>query len=328
MNTQSIEKAFLSEFELNWHEAIDTYGIKQIQLEIGSRLRPLMVLWGYLATCDNFHSVNVSFISNIAVSIELLHKASILLDDWIDEDAFRHGEKAFHTEYDPSCTVILSLHMVCDSIIRLKKYLPSSSSVSNGYYIAADIVANTIFSMSKGALEELKLGKKCLNLDTINRIAQLETAEIIGNSLQLGYFVGNGSNTALSGFFKKMGDKFGYLFQAFNDLEVFTNKDMLLAHKQKLNTDVAVNRKNIAIATLFNVSDACDKELVETANYYDLVRLLQKYKIRDYYIEQMNLFFDTLPNQIDSFSLSTEWKEGFMSFVQSAKSIALEKLGM
>lgn len=81
MSNLEIEDRFLSSFDCAWNETLEHYKCRQAQLNSGSRLRPLMVLWGYIA--------------NVAVSIELIHKGTILLDDWIDQDEARHGEKAF-----------------------------------------------------------------------------------------------------------------------------------------------------------------------------------------------------------------------------------------
>ncbi len=64
------------------------------------RIRPLLVLQTY----DAFHDPAQSLIPRevlyrIACSVELLHNASLIHDDIIDNDAFRRGQPAFHTRY-------------------------------------------------------------------------------------------------------------------------------------------------------------------------------------------------------------------------------------
>lgn len=323
-----IENQFLIEFDKIWNKGLESYNCSQAQLNGGSRLRPLMVLWGYLATFDDFELADVKYIADVATSIELIHKATILLDDWIDGDEARHGAKAFHIEYDPYYTVILALHMVSDSMIRLKRFLPTDNKLSNSYYNCADIIAETIYSMSKGALEELRLDNNMFNLDHIKRIAQLETAEIIGNALQLGYFAGNGKDLSVSKFFKFIGDRFGYLFQAMNDLEAFSNSSSLVMHKGSLNDDISISRKNIGVAMLYNIAKKSDKELIINGTPETLNALFKKYKIVDFIIKETELFYSNIVKEFSVYAMSENWKHNFIQFMNRMKRIAYLKLGL
>ena len=324
-----IENRFLSAFERAWNETLDHYKCSQAQLSGGSRLRPLMVLWGYLAAVDRQNSADVKYISNVAVSIELIHKGTILLDDWIDQDEARHGEKAFHVEFDPYYTVILALHMVSDSMVRLKTVLPMDIRLTNNYYTCADILAQTIFSMSKGALDELRLEDNILNLEHIKMIAKLETAEIIGNAMQLGYFAGGGSDPATSQLFKQLGDQFGYLFQAMNDLEVFSDTEALSAHKGAANDDISISRKNLGVALLYNVAKPADQKLILDKTPGIVYELMQKYHILDFILKKTELYYDNIFTQLQKNSkLSAEWVEGYIQFMNRMKQKAYEKLGI
>lgn len=276
------ENRFLDAFSNAWDETLKGYQCGQAQLNGGSRLRPLITLWGYLATVDHQGSENIEYIANVAVSVELIHKATILLDDWIDQDEARHGEKAFHIEFDPYYTVILALHMVSDSMVRLKEIMPLDACLANSYFYCSDILAQTIFSMSKGALEELRLENNILDLEHIKMIAKLETAEIIGNAMQLGYLAGNGSDPAISRLFKQMGNQFGYLFQAMNDMEAFSDAEALLAHKGSVNNDISISRKNLGVALLYNVAKPADQKLIMGRDPKTIQKLMQTYRILDF----------------------------------------------
>lgn len=287
-----------------------------------------MALWGYLANFDDYKDSNMQFISNIAVSIELIHKATILIDDWIDGDIARHGEKAFHVEYDPYYTVILALHMVSDSMVRLKKFLPLDSNLPNNYSNIADIIAETIYSMSKGALEELRLNNNLYNLDQIKLIAKLETAEIIGNSMQLGFYAGSGTNLETSKLFKYIGDKFGYLFQAMNDLEVFTDTDSLIAYKGAINNDVSISRKNLAVAILYNIAKKSDKDVIINSSHETIKNLITKYNILDFIVRETELFYSNITSEFSKIGLSKQWIADFIVFMDNMKKIAYSKLGL
>lgn len=323
-----VEKNFIEVFDEGWNKTIKSYNVSQAQLDGGSRLRPLMVLWGYLANYKDFKKADMQYISNIAVSIELIHKATILLDDWIDNDIARHGKKAFHIEYDPYYTVILALHMVSDSIIRLKKYLPSVGNASNSYSSISNLIAETIHSMSKGALEELRLDSNLLNLDKINLIAKLETAEIIGNAMQIGYQAGLGNDIEIRRFLKRVGDTFGYLFQAMNDLEVFADTESLVKHKGAVNNDVNISRKNLGVALLYNVAKKSDKDLIINGSQETIKSLIKKYNILEHVIQETELFYSNITDEFANTHLPVSWRSSFMKFMDNMKTIAYSKLGL
>lgn len=327
LSNLEVEDRFLSAFEHAWSETLEHYKCSQAQLNSGSRLRPLMVLWGYLATVDHQNSVDVEYIANVAVSVELIHKGTILLDDWIDQDEARHGEKAFHVEFDPYYTVILALHMVSDSMVRLKAILPLDARLANNYFTCADILAQTIFSMSKGALEELRLGNNILDLEHIKMIARLETAEIIGNAMQLGYFAGGGNELSISKLFKRMGDQFGYLFQAMNDLEAFYNAEALSTHKGVVNDDISISRKNLGVALLYNVAKPADQKLILDMTPEIIYDLMQMYHILDFILKKTELYYDNIFTELKKNSgLSSEWINGYIRFMRRMKYKAYEKL--
>lgn len=324
-----IEDRFLTAFNRAWDETLKRYKCSQAQLNDGSRLRPLMTLWGYLATLDRQDSADMKYIANVAVSVELIHKATILLDDWIDQDEARHGEKAFHIEFDPYYTVILALHMVSDSMVRLKDILPTDTLLSNSYYTCSDILAQTIFSMSKGALEELRLKNSILDLDHIKMIARLETAEIIGNAMQLGYFAGGGNNATTSRLFKQMGDQFGYLFQAMNDLEAFSDTAALSFHKGAVNDDFSISRKNLGVALLYNVAKPADQKMIMEKNPQTIQKLMRSYHILDYIIKKTELYYSNIYTELrETSDLSSQWIEGYILFMNRMKQKAYEKLGV
>ena len=69
--------------------------------------------------------------------------------------------------------------------------------------------------MAKGAFAELRLQKTDIFVrKKISEIIQLETAEILSNSLLLGYYTGihDSVNPQIEKAFIAIGDKCGYLF--------------------------------------------------------------------------------------------------------------------
>lgn len=68
---------------------------KKILLAGGKRIRPIMMVYGYLAA----GGTNRKEIIKTAVSIELAHAFLLMHDDIVDRDDLRHGKKTMHAHY-------------------------------------------------------------------------------------------------------------------------------------------------------------------------------------------------------------------------------------
>lgn len=327
---------FLDEFEYIWNETLQKLKYNQNQLVIGNRLRPQICLWGYLSLYPNIEVTNISLsnIASVSVSIEMIHKASLLLDDWIDCDSERHGKPTFHKEYSPQETVLVALNLISFSMYRLKSiFQGSNKKLPIHYFICLETLLNTIYSMARGALDEIRLNNDTLYCtDVINNISSMETSKIISNSLLLGYYVGLNEKTPdpiIEKHFNQIGETCGYIFQVMNDLEAFSNPQKLLSHKGNLNYDVLNNRKNIAIAALYETANANDKRKLQSAPNENIYPLIEKYHIINLFKDQLNDLYISLFNDVSALvkeNISIEWINGFQYFLNYIKTYGENRL--
>ena len=135
LSYQTATVNFLEKFDSYWNDTIRIMGIQSAQLSTGNRLRPQICFWGYLATVnpDVVISHDYSTVANVAVSIEMIHKASLLIDDWIDNDNQRHGEPTFHVEYDSQQAVLFALNMIGNAMERLKNVFSGTVILPQNY---------------------------------------------------------------------------------------------------------------------------------------------------------------------------------------------------
>jgi len=331
---ETATKDFLRCFDVYWSNMLNTLDNHQAQLVSGNKLRPQICLWGYLATIppDDVSSQSYDYIANVAVSIEMIHKASLLLDDWLDNDNERHGKPAFHTEFDPQYSVVFALNLIGYAMYRLEEVFPASITLPHHYYLCLDTIVKTINSMAKGALKELQFQPDDIfSNDKVREITQLETAEIIGNSMLLGYYAGVGENRnhLIETQFKKIGDQCGYLFQALNDLEVFESPKLLEQHKGSLNYDLLIHRKNLAITILYEVASPADRVLLKNADKDKLTSLMKKYRIVETMKRELHCVNDNIIlfcAELRSKGLPAEWCEGLNWFLGYVKKFAEERL--
>ena len=325
---------FLVKFEELWSVAVNSINIDGEQLKGGNRLRPQICLWGYLLTINpsRVQEHDYTMIANVAVSIELVHKALLLIDDWIDNDSERHGKRAFHIEYSPQQAVLSALNMIGYAMDRLDGVFANHITPSHNYYLCLNTLVKTVHSMAEGALAELRLE----NLDFFNRgkieeIMQLETAEILGNSMLLGYYAGVGANVSkhIEKKLKEFGDKCGYLFQAFNDMEAFANPQKLVTHKGGWNLDYQSRRKNIAVVTLFELANERDRKAILESNESSLLRLMEKYQVLNTLKRELdNLYGNLIESCFADFSndIPDYWAHGLRNFLIYIKEFAEERL--
>ena len=205
------EEIFIEHYEKKWDETLADIYYHTNLLEYGHKFRPRLVYWGYCAgsTQTDFNENDYDAISQVAVCIELVHKASILLDDYIDGDTARHGMDAFHITHGPERTMIFSLHILCRSLRIINEIFADYINDSTYSKVSLKLVIQTLEDMTLGVLRELDLpdNVSMQKLDEIKEIMHLETASLITNSLLIGYLLSRNIKTNDIELFEKIGRK-------------------------------------------------------------------------------------------------------------------------
>lgn len=333
-NLDCILKRFERTFEDDWLTTLSSLNATQIQLTSGSRLRPQLVLLGYLATLEPicWGIDNFSLVAKVATSIELIHKASLFLDDWIDNDSQRHGLPAFHVENGPEQAVLLAVKMVGLSTYRLRGIFPKNMVMPHCYYLCLDTLIETIYSMASGAYAELTIGDTELySFDSVREIARLETSEIIGNSILMGFYsnIGTQSFPGAEEKFKQIGDKCGYIFQAMNDLEAFSKPEALHKYKGHVNFDVSMRRKNLMVSRLYQMASKRDRAALVKADGVELNALAQKYHIVERYRKDLELEYTSLLDDAADLvhtGISDAWCDLFIEYLEIIRKTAEARL--
>lgn len=330
------ENIFIKHYEKKWLEILhDSYYHTEL-LNYGHKLRPRLVYWGY---CIGKPSTSLTeddydAIAQVAVSIELVHKASILLDDYIDGDTARHGITAFHITYGPECTMIFSLNILCRALRIINDVFINYISEESYSKLSIKLVVQTLEDMTLGVLKELDLSNNLSmhNIDNVKEIMYLETSTLITNSLLIGYLLSQETNASTIGLIQKIGYNLGYIFQTLNDLEPFCsqkNND----HKGSLNTDVSRKRKNICLPLLNKIITLEEKQKLNNSNMVDmdifLLELFQKYDIKLILFDEIKSASAQIHKYINQMSADSKlkiWCDDFHSFVDSIILVSKNRL--
>lgn len=326
------EKKFEEEFNKEWEIVLSELDCQQSQLLLGNRLRPKIVFWGFVAskTSSELNTLSFKNVARTAVSIELFHKASLLIDDWLDNDTARHGEKTFHVELGVQYTVVFAIHIICLAIWIIKSIFIDNLQDEDLYQSCIQKISDLVYGMSFGALQELQLKRKELyNIDKIKTIAHFETAEIIEKSLQIGYALGDSKSENVSAILNIIGSQCGYLFQTLNDLEAFSNFEKNAEHKGFVNFDIDNNRKNIVVSMLWELASSKDKKLIQNSSGINICYIGRKYHLKSFVLNDMEVVYNNMINNIKSledYGICQKWVNAFSDFFSQIRDIAYDRL--
>ncbi|MDL4840800.1 heptaprenyl diphosphate synthase component II [Aquibacillus rhizosphaerae] len=180
----------------------------------GKRLRPVFVLLAGM-----FGDFNIDKIKTVAVSLELIHMASLVHDDVIDESELRRGKPTVKAKWDNRVAMYTGDYIFARSL----EYL---STLENPK--AHKILSNAMVELTIGEMEQIK-DKFNLdqNLRTYLRRIKRKTALLISSSCSLGAIV---SDTSAE--YEKRLYKYGYYigmsYQIIDDILDFTSTEAQL----------------------------------------------------------------------------------------------------
>lgn len=326
-----IYKQFETEFYKNWSTFIKQCDLRMSrakQLNIGNHTRPFLVYLGCTTYFDFNDSSIIKESAQIAVSIEAIHKASVIIDDIIDGDSLRRGEKCMHKEFGEYETVFFAVCMLAHGIKNINSIL-STDKYKTIHESVISILCDTIYSMCHGALMEISSDiHQQTNLEHIKEIINSETTKLIENSLYIGFLYTRVMNEILGDTIRNIGNKCGYIFQILNDLEAFCNPDHILAYKGNLNSDFLRSRKNIILPYLYNACNKTDKKQLtkmlenDYDNFLEAKTLFDKYNIKliilkelDEIYQSLLLILPTLKSEIKN----QEWIIFFTEYLKRTK---------
>ena len=139
----------------------------------GKRIRPVFVLLG-----GKFGDYDIDRMKAVAVSLELIHTASLVHDDVIDEAEMRRGEPTIKARWDNRIAMYTGDYIFARSLENL-------SVLENPR--AHQILANTMVELCLGEIEQIKDKYNTeQNLRTYLRRIKRKTALLIAASCRLG----------------------------------------------------------------------------------------------------------------------------------------------
>lgn len=170
----------------------------------GKQLRPIMVLLS-AGLCRGITDKTIQ----TAVSLELMHTASLMHDDVVDDTPIRRGDKAIHEKWNNKIAILVGDFMLSKSIELL-------SSVRNTTILK--IVSDMCASLTSGELLQLHAGESMwINEEQYLQVIKHKTAHLFSACSEAGA-VSAGATNRQQNAMRQFGMYLGLCFQLKDDV--------------------------------------------------------------------------------------------------------------
>lgn len=231
-----IDKAFKN-------EAITLAILKKLFNSTGKMLRPGLVILSARAACDDIGELDIKSAISLAATVELIHNASLVHDDIIDNSDYRRNQLAVHKQYNTHIAVLVGdlLYTSALSSILLKDL--NSKILIN--------VVNCIQSMA--STEIFCLSKQNINFNEYMKIIIGKTALFMSSCCEMGAMLSSKEENKIEEF-KQFGLNFGIAYQLIDD---FKDEDI----KGGLTVNGVEKAKEYADSAIENIQFIKNQEL-------------------------------------------------------------------
>lgn len=199
---QLVERFFRATFSTD--NPIITEAIKRMLAAGGKRLRPRMTLLS-AAACGGKPAEHL----HLAAYMELIHVATLIHDDVVDNAKTRRGVNATAVDYGNRVSVLAGDYLFAWIFKNVTLNYP---------HPVPNVLSTTLADICDGEVLQLQaLGNLELGFDTYVEIARKKTASLFAASARCGAIMGGGKRTEIEAL-AAFGEAFGIAFQMTDDL--------------------------------------------------------------------------------------------------------------
>ena len=170
----------------------------------GKHVRPLLVL----LTAKVCGQVTDNTI-NSAVLLELLHTATLIHDDVIDETKQRRGVPSLNAIFDNRISVLVGDYVLSTALIR---------SIQTGDLRIVGIISNLGRDLSEGEIKQLETAEESiLDENCYLQVIKKKTATLLSACTEIGA-ISSGASAEVIALCREFGEYLGYCFQIKDDI--------------------------------------------------------------------------------------------------------------
>ena len=273
----------------------------------GKRMRPIMTLLSAL----NIGEINDSTLHS-AVGLELLHTASLVHDDVVDESSERRGQPSVNASFNNKVAVLVG-----DYILSTALYYVSKSNNTNIITSLAQLGR----ILSSGELLQLNnYEDEGISEDVYYQVISKKTASLFATCAQNGALSVGASDEEVQAAYD-FGMSIGMVFQIKDDIFDYydskeigkpTGNDMA---EGKLTLPVIYALKNSHYESMYNLARKVKKGMINSDEIAVLVDFAKVNGGIDYAVKRMNDFSEQAKKYIDFHVKQSEIREALLKYL-------------
>tara|TARA_B100000767_G_scaffold124027_1_gene118217 strand:- start:564 stop:1580 length:1017 start_codon:yes stop_codon:yes gene_type:complete len=269
----------------------------------GKRLRALLTLGSAkLAGYDQKGTRDV----NLSACVELIHSATLLHDDVIDESDIRRGIKTSNALWGNQSSILVGDYLLsrCFEIM-----------VDDGDLEVLKLLSSTSSKIAQGEVKQLEhKGEADLLEETYIDIINLKTAALFSAATKTGACIA-GSNEKEKNALESYGKNIGLAFQIADDALDYYAKEIIFG--KKIGKDFYEGKVTLPLIIIFQRADSDERNfLIETfkkpertkKDFENTLELIKKYKAVEDSLQRAQYFVDVSHDALGIFEDCNEKK--------------------
>lgn len=279
--------------------------VEQVWKQSGKQLRPAMVL---LSAIMNGGVQEDTY--KVAMLMEMVHGASIIHDDVVDNGMLRRGMPSINEHYGNQVAVLLGDYVLshCMQMVSDRTYM-------------VKLLAHVTHKMTEGELIQLRCKHTCVISEAdYYEIIRNKTAELFSACMVGGVQSAAGNNAALLSRWAEAGIHFGLMYQLCDDISDYYTKD----DKKDNHKDIQEHKITLPLIAALQHCNAEEKEQLEQLYLHHEGRPEQIQRICSMVAEKGGLDYTMQAalrqkEQLEAFILSypdTEYTRTYMNIIR------------
>lgn len=272
--------------------------LEHIRQRGGKRMRPILTL----LMAKNFGEVSL-VTQNAAVGLELLHTASLVHDDVVDESKERRGQASVNASYNNKVAVLVGDFILSTSLLRV-------AYTSNDHIIQS--LAELGRTLSKGEILQLNnYIEGGISEEVYYTVIQQKTASLFATCAEIGAISAHASEEEIAAA-TEFGNAIGMIFQIRDDIfDYYDSKEI----GKPTGNDMAEGK--LTLPAIYALHQTNDEEMLKiakkvknhSANDEEIACLVAFSKDNggiDYAVEKMNEYHQNAQVFIDKYVKSED----------------------
>lgn len=265
--------------------------LKYVLKQKGKQIRPLFVLLS--AKC---HGEINEDTYRAAAFIELLHTATLIHDDVVDDSDKRRGRFSLNALWKNKIAVLVGDYLLSRGMVL---------ALQNKYYEMLNFISETVNAMSEGEIFQMEKARRMdITEDDYYEIIRRKTASLIASCCVVGTFSAGADAEAIEKM-RRFGTSAGIAFQIKDDIFDYQPNNKT---GKPAGNDIQEHKMTLPLIHLLKISSNTERRNIirkikhhsdEVEARMDIINKVQQNHCLDYAEEKMNDFVQDALSQLD-----------------------------